>query len=394
MSSVEGSPSSAANPLEQRMPRIDSLTGMRWWAAFFVFGYHMLVFAPLPGPAAAFLEYGHFGVTFFFVLSGFVLTWSLSATVSQSTFYWRRFARVYPSHFVALLLAIPVFHSFAPDPADWWVKGVSVGILALSFVLLQGWSTNPAILFSGNPAAWTLTCEAFFYAVHPYISRILAPLRVRGALIVAGVVIVVAFGYRTLALGMPGTLAADLPLPLVRVTEFALGMALAWALRSGWRPRIPAPAALAVLAVCLAAIVLVPRYAVGSAAASFVSGYANELFTVACGLAMLALAKNTLTGRPSFLANAVFVRLGEWSFAFYLVHATFIYIALSIFGPRTESWWNLGYYALLLGIATAGAAALHHFVEKPMERRMRGWKDGRDAARRDRLAGRVDPARP
>jgi len=46
-----------------------------------------------------------------------------------------------------------VFYTFAtiPDPA--WVKAVDVGVMALSLLLLQGWSTIPTILFSGNPAA-------------------------------------------------------------------------------------------------------------------------------------------------------------------------------------------------------------------------------------------------
>lgn len=66
-------------------------------------------------------------------------------------FYWRRFARIYPAHFVALLLAIPVFYSFAPDPAEWWVKSFSIGILLLSVLLIQGWFSDPAIMFSGNP---------------------------------------------------------------------------------------------------------------------------------------------------------------------------------------------------------------------------------------------------
>lgn len=59
---------------------------------------------------------GHYGVAFFFVLSGFVLTWSAKPTTTMPTFWWRRFARIYPASFVALLLAIPVFYSFDPDP--------------------------------------------------------------------------------------------------------------------------------------------------------------------------------------------------------------------------------------------------------------------------------------
>lgn len=62
---------------------------------------------------------GTIGVVFLFRLSGFVLTWSANTSVSAPTFWWRRFARIYPAHFVALLVVIPVFYSLAPDPADW-----------------------------------------------------------------------------------------------------------------------------------------------------------------------------------------------------------------------------------------------------------------------------------
>jgi peptidoglycan/LPS O-acetylase OafA/YrhL len=360
------------------MPRVDALTGLRWYAAFFVFTYHMLVFAPLPGPLTALLGQGFFGVTFFFILSGFVLTWSASSRVSRSTFYWRRFARVWPASIVALIFAIPVFYSFDPDPAQTWVKPVSLGVLALSVVLVQGWSLNPVILFSGNPAAWTLTCEAFFYAAHPYLSKILYPLKVRGTLVFVGVVALIMFAYRLFAVTSPESLLAALPLPIVRITEFAIGMGIAWAFRRGWHPRLPVAAGIASLALVIAAIVLIPHYRVDSAAAWIVSNFANELVALACTATIVAFAAASLSGRRSFLASSMHVRLGEWSYAFYLVHATFIYIALAAFGLQPANWVNLLWFAGLLAAGLAGGAALHHCVEKPVEKRMRAWKDARD----------------
>lgn len=120
------------------MRRLDALTGLRWWAAFWVFGYHLLNYTGMPLLIAAPLEIGSIGVTFFFVLSGFVLTWSMTGEVSASTFYTRRFARIWPSHIVALLLAIPVFYAFIPPTDASWIKPVDVGTLLLSVPLLQG----------------------------------------------------------------------------------------------------------------------------------------------------------------------------------------------------------------------------------------------------------------
>ena len=123
-----------------RLPRLDALTGLRWWAAFVVFVFHMVNRhrAAARADRRGLQPSGYLGVTFFFVLSGFVLTWSARPERDKRTFYWRRFARIYPSHFVTLLLAIPVFYSFSSRPGS-WVKPFDLGILSLSVVLLQGW---------------------------------------------------------------------------------------------------------------------------------------------------------------------------------------------------------------------------------------------------------------
>lgn len=72
--------------------RLDSLTGLRWWAAFGLFAYHMTNVAPLPGQSLFYV--GNYGVSFFFVLSGFVLTWSARPHITVRQFYFRRFARI------------------------------------------------------------------------------------------------------------------------------------------------------------------------------------------------------------------------------------------------------------------------------------------------------------
>ncbi|WP_010204856.1 acyltransferase family protein [Salinibacterium sp. PAMC 21357] len=367
------------------MPRIDALTGLRWWAAFFVFTYHIQVFAPLPTAVAAFLGQGFFGVTFFFVLSGFVLTWSASPRVSQSTFYWRRFARVYPAHFVALIFAIPVFYTFAsiPDPA--WVKPVDFGVLALSFVLLQGWSTVPAILFSGNPAAWTLTCEAFFYALHPYISRFLNRVSTRGSLVFVGTVAGIAFAYRIMVVASPSDTFDGVPTPLIRITEFAIGMGLAWAFRNGWRPRVPVWLGLSSLVGLLMGVTIVQRFIPDTVAGWVVGHFTNEFVILACALTIVAVTSEALAGKKSIFASRIQVLLGQWSFAFYLVHATFVYLFLLAFGNQPQSWWNVVWLVVLFVVSLLGAAGLHHFVEKPFERRIRAW----DNSRKSRKAAKI-----
>lgn len=347
--------------------------------------YHMNNFAPLPGMTQTVFLNGYLGVTFFFVLSGFVLTWSARPDVPTSTFYWRRFARIWPAHMVALLLAIPVFYTVMPVPEGSFLKPFDLGILLLSVLLIQGWWSNPAILFSGNPAAWTLTCEAFFYALHPWISRVLMPMAKRGALLLAAAVMLYAFVYRIAVVFAPGLGLDVVPVPVQRLPEFVVGMAIAWALRSGWRPRIHPAVGVGALAAVVALRLVLERLLPGAALTTLIDGLSNELFTVACAIAIISLALHALQGGRLWFASPWEVRLGEWSFAFYLVHATFIYLALRIFGFQPASWANLLWFALLLAVDLVVAWALHVFVERALEKRMRRWKDDRDARNRSRV---------
>ena len=67
----------------RRPSRLDALTGLRFWFAFLVVVHHSLQhwFGDRVYPVA---DFGYIGVDFFFVLSGFVLTWSWRPEVAAA----------------------------------------------------------------------------------------------------------------------------------------------------------------------------------------------------------------------------------------------------------------------------------------------------------------------
>src|SRR5262249_61893266 len=79
---------------------------------------------------------------------------------------------------------------------------------------------------------------------------------------------------------------------------------------------------------------------------------------------LIAAAAHADRGRAlSPFRSRPLVWLGEISFCFYLVHYWFI-SALHV-----TAWQHI---AFSLPLAVLAAAALHHFVERPAERRIRG----------------------
>jgi peptidoglycan/LPS O-acetylase OafA/YrhL len=195
-------------------------------------------------------------------------------------------------------------------------------------------------------------------------------------------VVGIAFGYRATAVAWPDSWwAAGMPWPVMRLTEFVIGMGLAWAFRCGWRPRLPAWVGVGAAIGSVLGVAAMPHLVPGSWLSAVTGSFSNEIVIVGCALAIVSLAARRLSGRPSPLAARPLVVLGEWSYAFYLVHATVIYLCLEIFGAQRASWTNLLWYAGVFVLALACAAGLHYLVERPAEKRLRAWKDQRDAAR-------------
>src|SRR4051812_31522444 len=91
-------------------PRLDSLTGARFIAALIVVLLHStrsIDTRVVDIPAISFVStLGSLGVPFFFSLSGFVLTWSMTEGDRLRNFYRRRLARVYPLHVATWAVAV------------------------------------------------------------------------------------------------------------------------------------------------------------------------------------------------------------------------------------------------------------------------------------------------
>ena len=352
-----------------RPPRVESLTGLRWWAAFAVFVHHVTNLTP-NGVLKSVGWLGVSGVSFFFVLSGFVLTWSWDRQVGTRRFYWRRFARIYPLHLLTTALALPVFYGLTWDFQKTW----DWTAIALSVVLLHAWSPNTGIYFGGNPASWSLSDEAFFYAVHPLLARLFIKVDPRRCAAIA----VTAIGamwliFIAVVVAKPSGTAATLLLrpPTYRFWEFLLGVAVGIALRNGWKPRVRVRTAGLLLTCAMVGLVVWSQV---DALNNVVRG-PNMLVQVLApfyALLIAAVAARDIRQEPSRLRSARLVALGQWSFAFYLVHATVIYAMRGVLGgpirPLTE---QVAVASLALGISIAIAAALYRFVEHPLEARLR-----------------------
>jgi len=157
-----------------RKGELSGLTGVRFYAALFVYWYHVILIIPgmyaLAG-RSLFLDAAEGGVSFFFVLSGFILTYNYAdvfrdgiSAVSYKRFIWDRLTKIYPVHFLALLLVLPIATLSPQLRLDW--RAVPLHLLLLQCF----WpSSTPAFSSYLNVPSWSISCEWFFYLLGPVV---------------------------------------------------------------------------------------------------------------------------------------------------------------------------------------------------------------------------------
>ena len=157
-----------------RKGELSGLTGVRFYAALFVYWYHVILIIPgmyaLAG-RSLFLDAAEGGVSFFFVLSGFILTYNYAdvfrdgiSAASYKRFVWDRLTKIYPVHFLALLLALPIATLSPQLRLDW--RAVPLHLLLLQCF----WpSSTPAFSSYLNVPSWSISCEWFFYLLGPVV---------------------------------------------------------------------------------------------------------------------------------------------------------------------------------------------------------------------------------
>jgi peptidoglycan/LPS O-acetylase OafA/YrhL len=362
----------------QRRVTLPSLTGLRFLAAMCVFLYHSSYLNDplrptmqvsffgdhdIAKPIADFLEpAGRIGVSFFFILSGFVLTWSATAGERPSAFWRRRALKIYPNHIVTWALAMWLFASSTP-----------VHAYVANLFLVHGFSNRPDTAVSVNFPSWSLCCEMLFYLLFPLfivLARRISDRRLWWWAVgmIAGVAAVTVVTTQLVSGGVSspfGNLSANqewfgYEFPPPRLFEFLFGMMLARIVAAGMWPRI---------GMLPSAVLFAGGY---WAALKVPNPYDFSLTTmVPIGMIICAAAASDVRGDGGWLTSRTMVWLGNVSFAFYLLQALVIFYGRpKVFHAHTyDTIPAIGLWITLLLANLAAAWLLYSLVERPIMRR-------------------------
>jgi peptidoglycan/LPS O-acetylase OafA/YrhL len=419
---------------------VPGLTGLRFVAAFCVLLAHGMAVVmkdhQVPGGTVSWLmQASGFGMTLFFVLSGFVIHYNYATLVTAgrlrgiSTFLWARFARLYP--LFLLLLLVSVLLSIRPRHM-WWgefdafhdtMRAFPYFLLSVQswfYVLIDGSSLIYAIgttapLGSTTSLTWSISTEWFFYLVYPGIAWLV--LRTRKPLWTAVAILLWGLLWAKLASAMfdriefidawaiarYGSIAALQGnfqnafafwllyfSPFVRIGEFILGCLAAHLYLQLSTQKVTRRENLMGTAACLAAVASVPLITYFSFSPDVAGNIFQKLrwnFAQAPSAALLifcaARYRNVLS---RLLMSRPAIVLGDASYSIYLVH--FAVLILVRAGALTAAGWTesgehgVGFdlAALVLAIAAVLLISilLYRCYEAPARRWLRRLRPGFD----------------
>jgi peptidoglycan/LPS O-acetylase OafA/YrhL len=370
---------------------LSNLDALRAIAALAVVLFHIDLYSQLLARHvdSEFFRRAYLMVDLFFVLSGFVMSHVYSRWFEDGVhrgearrFIVARIARVYPLHLLTLLYLVGiVIVRYRFDPSAWQPQHAVVyspALLPQHVLLLHGMNTTPYA--SWNVPSWSISTEWWIYLVFPFLER---PLRQAG----------------------------PLPVSLTGATCFATYFAIMFCLV----PRVTVPPAVGYDPVGPARYTIDVTYQYGfvRCAAGFVLGMLSHRgFAagrwrgwIAGGPALLALAAGaamsmhwafpdpvTVAFFPLFVLSAAFGgkavdavlgcralrRLGDWSYALYLIHIPLIqtlFLLLMVGAiPEPASDGQLGLLFLgYLVVTVALSGLVHRLVERPLRDSVKRW---------------------
>ncbi|MCX4219527.1 acyltransferase [Pseudomonas sp. MCal1] len=358
--------------------KLDALTSLRFFAAaMIVLGHTHGAFGSLGLATTLSLAQG---VSFFFVLSGFILAYnypSLSSRQELSHFFKARIARIWPAHIAAIILLYLL------------TSGLNLGGLThlqaaftavANIFLIQSLIPLRDVYLTFNGVAWSISTEMFFYFSFPLlISSLIPGWKIK--ILFLGTIAALFFGF-AIAWNLPaddgapqvslmGLLYVN---PLVRIVEFFAGI-LACGVYKTIYHRIKSEtgvlfSVIELLAICLAVVAmwltpkLIMYIGIHSTFGSVINYYlikSGSFPVFAALIVIFALGKGIFS---KALSAPFLVLLGEISFSLYLVHMTiFQWYQSNIlyFSHVPLIVQTTGYWAIALSMAFL----MHKAVENP-----------------------------
>lgn len=343
--------------------RIEQLTGLRFFAALLVFVSHIQWSNSLDIYQKIFNE-GYVGVSFFFILSGFILSLSYKdkiscGIISFKRYLFLRFARLTPLH-LATCFPFVILAAYKGD--------FSVIKLFFNVTYLQSFVPYSGVYFSFNAPSWSLSNEMFFYICFFPLALISLKKLFINTISLGSIIVIAAFVV-TVTIGSGVFWGSNsfahwlfYIFPGFRVLEFLVGMILYEIWNRGIRLRaIFIPISYIVLFTSMYFASKVPE------------AFRMSLFYLPASALFLYshLTSNSVVNK--FYSTKIMALLGNASFAFYLIHQPLIGLFNRVLSSLSLS--DFSFFAITLFCISLLSIIVYELYEKRAEKALKSFSN-------------------
>lgn len=352
----------------QERVQLLQLTSLRFFAALAVvfshLGFLRVIDNPIKPVADTIFHEGYCGVTFFFILSGFILSHTYQRLIQERAitpkkYILLRLARIYPLHF---LTAAPfVLLLLYKQPPDFIPK------ILTNLTLLQAWIPTSAYYFSLNAPSWSLSVELFFYSSFIFLATMRTRALVMFSLALFFLISITAILMMSTGNGQwsqNGALTIShwtfYINPAFRLLDFIVGI-LIYRLTFGAGKKIENATRHEVLSV---ALLLISMYVFS--AYQFPEALRSQLLYLPLMTYVIYSFSSGSGAISQFLKRPTLVLLGEASFSLYMIHQPLIVNAYRLY-TKTELGLSLVSFSVLITIFCVLASVFtYKWIERPV----------------------------
>lgn len=279
----------------------------------FIIAWHHLISNNFP---EKFSYFGNQFVVFFFIVSGYGISMSLSKPVEKGCafdageFYKKRFVRIMPLYW--LWLAVAIF--FTEYPLAW---------RDIFFIRMY------------DPPVWFLNAIAHCYVLSPVIYLVVKKLGLWSLLVFCLLLYAVNISFRVM--GYPDTLIyAYRKIYLFHVFLFALGMLLPRMLSIKMKLKCPCSLVAAFLVAFLISALQTSNGRIEMLDLTYIKlpYFHINKYNIIFALSALAITYVMLQARPRLFGSQVFILLGKYSLSIYLFHSYYVNGIVALMGKE------------------------------------------------------------
>jgi len=295
------------------------LASLRFFAALLVLLSHIDLSATTNNAFIWFVDQevfwcGFIGVSIFFVLSGFVISYANDNWKDWKHYMVGRVSRIYPAHLIVTALVILVFEETIRSEKD-------LIVWLTNFSLLQAWVPSPRFLRALNDVSWSLSVEMFFYVSFIFLRRLedryLYMLCISAYCVNLGAEWSMQVGHLHLAHWL------FYIFPVSRLPEFLIGMSIYRIYKSG---------SLSLAFIGKLDFIFLLSLMVATVSLMHILHVKTIFlyFSVPAVFASFMVASLATGGSNGYMQNKRLVLLGESSFALYLIHMPLLMLGLRL----------------------------------------------------------------